>query len=120
MNLASEVAKVYRDGKVLIHEGDPVMTYVLVKYADIDGKHLLGQKYDPFEYEPFNNKRTDLFENWSEDRKVVLDWLKRDEIKLLIFHNQRERYLKLVALEPAIFKFVGVLPLGMDLYEVNL
>lgn len=119
MKLAEKVKETYRGGRVLVHEGDPVMTYALVKYAGIDGKHLLGQKYDPFEYEPFK-KRADMFEDWAKDRQIVLDWLKRDEIKLLIFHNQRERYLKLVAKEPTVFKFVSGLPLGMSLYEINL
>lgn len=116
---AKEVAGVYKGGAVLIHEGDPVMTYALVKYAGINGKNIQGQMYDPFQYKPFVNY-SDPFKNWGKDRKIILNWLKRDNIKLLIFHNQRERYLELVKREPEIFTFVKDAGFGLKIYEVKL
>lgn len=118
--LAEDIKRVYKPSStILIHEGDPVMTYAMVKYARVQGKNIEGQMYDPFQYEPFNQYQ-DLFENWSKDREIILNWLKKDNIKLLVFHSQRDRYLKLVKREPEIFKFVKDSQFGMKIYEVKL
>jgi hypothetical protein len=119
VELAKQVDSAYKGGTVLIHEGDPVMTYVLVKYAGIKGKNIQGQMYDPFQYEPFTAYQ-DLFTKWKDDRVIIVDWLKKNDIKLLIFNDQRERYQLLVQKEPNIFKYIGDLPFGLKMYEVNI
>lgn len=117
--MAYEVKDLYKEGTILIHEGDPVMTYALVKYAGVNGKNIMGQMYDPFQYEPFN-AYADPFSNWKKDRKIIVNWLNRDNIKLLIFNNQRKRYLDLVEKEPKIFKFLKDGEFGLKIYEVSL
>ncbi|KKQ95470.1 MAG: hypothetical protein A3C27_02500 [Candidatus Levybacteria bacterium RIFCSPHIGHO2_02_FULL_39_36] len=119
VKLAKEIKQIYKGGTVLIHEGDPVMTYALIKYTGLKGKNIEGQMYDPFQYKPFTD-RPELFSKWNKDRKLILNWLKKDNIKLLIFHSQRERYLELVKREPGIFKFVKDGEFGLKIYEVKL
>ncbi len=119
IQLADDVAKVYKGGTVLIHEGDPTMTYALVKYAGITGENIEGQMYDPFQYKPFTSY-SDPFVNWSKDRTIIIDWLKKDNIKLLIFLSNRQRYIELVQKEPGVFKYVEDLPFGLKLYEVTI
>lgn len=112
------VGKYYKGGNILLYEGDPIMTYSLVNYGKIDGKVFISQMYDPFQYKPFTD-HTDLFSNWGKDRKIVLNWLKNENIRLLIMQPQRERYLTLFEKEPEIFKPLDTSFSEMWIYEVG-
>jgi hypothetical protein len=114
---AKEIASVYKGGTVLIHEGDPVETYELVRFG-VPGKNIEGQMYDPFTYKPFTGYK-DLFSHWDTDRKIILNWLRRDDIRLIVFHKQRERYVQLMRKEPGIFHYVKTVG-EQEVYEVTL
>ena len=121
IELAKSISSVYKGGTILIHEGDPVMTYAMVNYGGIEGKNIEGQMYDPFQYKPFMDYGdTNLFKNWSKDRKIIVNWLKRDNIKLLVVNAQRQRYMDLIQREPEIFNFVNDTGFGLKIYEVKL
>jgi hypothetical protein len=117
--LAKDIGSYYNGGTVLIHEGDPVLTYALIKETHLKANNIEGQMYDPFQYEPFNSY-SDPFEHWDEDRSIILDWLKRDNIHLLVFMAGRTRYEELVKKEPEIFKFIKDDSFGLKIYEVKI
>lgn len=119
VKIAKEIKTIYKGGTILMHEGDPVLTYALVKYAGIKAENIQGQMYDPFQYSPFIDY-SEPFEEWSEDREIIINWIKRDNIKLLIFQNGRKRYLDLVEREPRIFKFVKDEEFEYKIYEVRI
>jgi len=112
--LADEVGGYYQNGKILIPEDRPVFVYYLVNNHDINGKYLLGQMYDPFFY-----IEEDPFQNWNEYRQDVLDWIKKDDIKLIVFASDRERYMKLVELEPQLFNLKQITDYRFYIYEVT-
>lgn len=117
--LAKNIGSYYNGGTVLIHEGDPVLTYALIKETHLKASNIEGQMYDPFQYKPFNSYN-DPFEHWDEDRGIILDWLKKDDIHLLVFIAGRTRYEELVKREPEIFKFIKDDSFGLKIYEVNI
>jgi len=60
-----------------------------------------GQMFDPFFY--FENK-DNPFNNWGEDREKIIDWLKNNNIKLIVLTQLKPTYLGLVEREPQYFK----------------
>jgi len=103
--VASTIAKNYQDGTILIPEGDPNFTYALVYFNKIKANKLQGQMYDPFFY-----IKEDVFENWGENRKKILSWLKEDDIKLIVFYDDTEKYQKLIKKEPLYFEALEPIP----------
>jgi len=112
---AAQIAEAYKGGTVLLPEDRPYVTYFLAHDYQIPGKNMQGQMFDPFFY--FENK-DEPFTNWGEEREIVLDWLKRDNIKLLVLTTPKPTYLGLIDREPDLF-----IKLPSDkailLYEVN-
>lgn len=98
---AQEIANAYKGGKVLLPEDRPYITYYLAHDFGVEGKNMIGQMFDPFFY--FKNKEKP-FENWGEDRKVVLKWLKDSDIRLIVLTIPKETYLGLIEREPQYFK----------------
>ena len=93
--LAQEIGKHYRGGGLLIFEDRPLLTYELVYFQKVKGADIVGQMFDPYFYidsEPYLN--------WGENREIVLDWLKKENIKTIVFTGNRERYRQLVEKEP--------------------
>ena len=89
------------EGKVLVSEEWPPLTYMIVHFEGIEGPRIISQMYDPYFY-----MEGDAYENWGENRELVLDWLERDDIRLMYFQAVKERYVKLVEREPEFFEEV--------------
>jgi hypothetical protein len=96
--LAEAVAKHYQDGKVLFFENHPASTYWLVHNYGISGENIIGQMFDPYYY------MEDAYADWGENRKIILNWLKEENIQLMAFDITKDRYLKLVEKEPQYFE----------------
>lgn len=107
-----EAGQFYEGGRVLIPEGYPSFTYSLVYFGGVEGKNILGQMFDPFYY-----MEERPFENWGENRKVVLKWIKDEDIRLVVVDPRVVRvgpevinksyYLELIEKEPKFFEKVG-------------
>lgn len=100
-NTAKAFGDEYKDGKVLIIEGDPNITYALVYYNHINGENIIGQMFDPFFYID-----GDAFDNWGENREKVLGFIKDENIKLILLYDVSERYFKMFEREKEYFEFV--------------
>jgi len=100
---ARQISQKYSGGKILIDEGEPDLTYTLVRFGGISGKQIIGQMYDPF----FYIGEDKAFADWSKYRRDVLNWLKKEDIKLIFVRSDRERYKKLFEKEKELFKFEG-------------
>lgn len=101
---ADEIAAVYDGGKILLPEDRPYITYFLAHDYGIQGKNMVGQMFDPFYYFPDQNN---LFDNWGEDREVVLNWLKDENIKLIALTSPKKSYLGLIEREPEFFEEIS-------------
>lgn len=113
--LAEEVASVYQGGTILIPEDRPPFVYALVNNYGIDGDNLLSQMYDPF----FYFKEEDPFLDWANYRQEVFDWLRQNDVRLLVVYQDRERYQKLIKKEPESFHLIKKTKIGVQIYEVK-
>jgi hypothetical protein len=100
---ASEIANAYQDGKVLLPEDRPYITYFLAHDYGIEGKNMVGQMFDPFFYV---EDKDNVFYNWGEVREVVFDWLKSEDIKLIALTTEKPTYLGMIEREGSTFKQV--------------
>jgi hypothetical protein len=112
---AEIIAKAYSGGKVLMPEDHPYLTYFLAEDWKIEGKNMVGQMFDPFFYFPDENN---LFNNWGDDRKEVLSWLKDENIHLLVLTKNKPSYEGLVQREPELFEVLPVQNSSLRLYRV--
>lgn len=113
--ISDAVASKYEGGRVLIFEDRPSLTYSLVHNHKIEGKNILGQMFDPYFY--MGEKP---YENWGENRDVVLDWLRDDDIRLIVTYGARDRYIELVKREPEYFEQVFFDPaLNIYMFKIN-
>jgi len=112
---AKEALSSYNGGSILVPEDDQVFVYYLVKNSNISGKNLIGQMFDPFYY-----MNGDPFAKWGKNRKVILDWLKKEDIRLIFLKPETLRYKKMVSLEKDHFKYIKTITNGVNLmiYEV--
>lgn len=110
---AAVIASAYRRGVILLPEDRPFLTYFLAHDHGISGKNIEGQMFDPFYY-----FKGDPFSNWGEDRKVVLGWLKKDNIKLIVLTGAKVSYTMLIGREPETFEMISSFPNGR-IYEVK-
>ena len=114
-SIASEIADAYTSGKVLLPEDRPYVTYYLAHDYGIQGRNMVGQMFDPFFYFP---NQEDLFKYWDKDRKTVIEWLKDNNITLLVLKVMKPSYVGLIAREPQYFT---LLPSeGVTLYRVEI
>jgi len=102
---AHEFGREYQGGKVLIPEGEPSFTYAMVYFEGIKGKNILGQMFDPFYY-----MVDDPFASWGDNRRVMLGWLRDEEVKLIVVDTAKEKYSQLFERESQYFEFVKVIP----------
>lgn len=98
---ASEIAKYYQRGKILLPEDRPYITYFLAHDYNISGKNMIGQMFDPFYY--FED-RGNPFKNWSKDREKIISWLKDEDIQLIVLTVKKPTYLGLIKREPKLFE----------------
>jgi len=112
--MAAEIVAFYKGGSVLIPGNDAILDYELYKNG-IPGKAFRGEMFDPY----FYFTEADPYEKWAKkNRRVVLDWLKREDIKLLVFDQNTERYAELVKREPDRFVKLGHVD-QLEIYEVK-
>ncbi|MBU1931390.1 glycosyltransferase family 39 protein [Patescibacteria group bacterium] len=97
-SLAEAVAGYYQGGKILWLENHPAATYWLVYDQGIAGENIIGQMFDPYFY-----MEGESYDNWGENREIVLDWLIAEDIRLMAFFGDRERYVTLVEREAEYF-----------------
>ena len=102
---AKAFADKYEGGKVLIQAGDPNITYAMVYFQGIEGENIVGQMFDPYFY-----IEGDPYENWGENRELVLGFIKKEDIRLIMVYKQVKRYAELFTREPTIFEFVEEIP----------
>lgn len=114
VKLAEQTAEYYQTGKILIPEDRTAYTYALVRFNQIKGENIIGQMFDPYFY-----LEKDVYENWEKNRGKILSWLKKENIKLLVFYPGRERYEKLVEKEKDFFKILKKEEV-IHIYEVDL
>jgi hypothetical protein len=114
VKFAEEVAQLYEGGTILIPEDRQALTYALVNYHGITAENLQGQMYDPFAY--FEG---DPFANWQQSKGVITDWLRRLDIRLMVFYSGKETYETMIMMEPSWFRQLATLYHGaVKVYEV--
>ena len=111
--LGSKGGEHYQGGSVLIPEDRPQLTYFLAKENGVRGRNIVGQMFDPFYY-----IEGDAFLNWGENSKVVIDWIKTNDIRLLVVYPSRQRYTNLVEAEPQLFNLLETME-GVNIYEIS-
>jgi hypothetical protein len=100
--LAKAVASEYQGGRILLPEVADFLSYGLYKNG-IEGKNFVGQMFGPFHY-----MEEEPFVNWQENRQIMADFLRDNNIKLVV--NEPEgKYLQLMKKEPSWFTLLGVL-----------
>ena len=97
VKVAGQIMQHYDGGKMIFLEGSPDYTYALVKVYGFDGKNFISEMFDPYFY-----FKDDPYADWGTgtDRHVVFEWLKTNDIKLIVTYGGTERYAKLSELEP--------------------
>jgi hypothetical protein len=112
------VGVVYEGGKVLIPQDRPVMTYNLIHFQGIKAENIVGQMFDQFYYLDAD----DPFRDWGRYRQSVINWLKEDDIRLIVLDAQRVngKYGQLVKREPELFDLVVNHPPQVMVYRVKL
>lgn len=99
VKMSGEIMQHYDGGGMVFLEGSPDCTYAMVKVYGFNGKNFVSEMFDPYFY-----FKDDPYQNWGDDRLVVLKWLKDNNIKIIVTYGGTERYAKLSELEP---KYVG-------------
>jgi hypothetical protein len=82
----------------LFIEGNPELTYALVRNNGVEGKNIVSQMFDPYFY-----MTEDPYKNWAENRMVIFNWLKENKIRTIVTYAQVERYIKLANIEKEYF-----------------
>ena len=101
--IAQRLRENYEEGRVLIPETMPSLTYAMVRFQGFEAKDFIGEMYAPF----FYMEDEDPLDNWRDHREDVLSWLKREDIRLMVFLRVgKEDYSKLIEREPGIFEFI--------------
>lgn len=103
--IAQDMAKDYSGGGFLMPEGNPELTYALVQYEHIAGAKMVSSMFDPYFY-----MKGDPYQNWGENRKIVLNWLDDNDIKYMVVYASAQRYRKLAEHEPDRIKFLRNIP----------
>lgn len=106
IKIASFIAKYDPGGKILFPAGRPALTYALVRNHQISGKRLVSEMYDPYFYAKGETAK--------ELEEKMIDWLNKEEIKLIVYTGKTE-YQELLK-DADRFKFLGTSG-GTNLYE---
>ncbi len=107
----------YEGGVLNLPSSNPDVTYTLAQYGKVEGKHVVGQLYDPFYYLPSGYKYA--------DHRVVAGtllqcWLTKTQTRLFVVDRYSDNYLNFVNDHPAWFKAVGTVPrFGWEVLEVE-
>ena len=96
-------------------EGNPEITYALVRFHGVEGKNIVGEMFDPYFY-----MTDDPYNHWEDNRKSILRWLKQYNIKTIATYVQSERYAKLANREPNIVNSPVSIPnTNIIMYKVD-
>ncbi|PIS20739.1 hypothetical protein COT52_02225 [candidate division WWE3 bacterium CG08_land_8_20_14_0_20_43_13] len=104
------IADIYQDGVIWYPESSTELLYFAAQALPNLSGRVVSQMYDSFAYPPFTEYKEnglDLFGNWEKDRHLVLEWIKKEQVSLLLVPAGRDYYLKLVSLEPWLFSSAG-------------
>jgi hypothetical protein len=117
VEMTRKISQNYRGGGLLLIEGNPEITYLLVVNHGVQGKDIVSQMYDPYFYFPEDE---DPYLDWGEKRKIVLNWLKEFNIRTIVTYGYRMRYSQLVKKESQFFSPGVSLPHSeLIIYQVN-
>jgi len=87
----------YEGATMAIPESDPDVTYALARYGNVEGKHILGELYDPFYYAPAGYK----YRDHPETAGVLMRcWLTKSDVRLFVFEASRTNYSDFAADHP--------------------
>lgn len=117
--IAREIASAYKGGVILMPEDRQAIVYFLAHDFKISGKDMEGQMFDPFFYFP---NKDDPFSDWGKNREVVINWLKKDKIRLIVLTAEKPTYRGLLGREPSLFKKIpakNVLLYGVELDKIE-
>jgi hypothetical protein len=115
MRIADGVSNEYHGGGLLLMEGNPEITYALVRFHGVQGGNIVGEMFDPYFY-----MSGDPYKHWDKNRKVVLHWLQQNNIRTIATYTQYKRYADLVSHEPNFFTTgVAVPNTNIVIYQVN-
>jgi hypothetical protein len=84
----------YAGNGLAIPEADPDVTYALARYGNVDGKHIVGELYDPFYYTPPGYSYRDHPDTGAT---LMRCWLTKENVRLLAFPESKANYRDLVA-----------------------
>jgi hypothetical protein len=112
---AREIASHYHGGGLLLFDGNPEITYALVRNHNILGRNITGEMFDPYFY--FND---DPYLQWKKNRKIVLKWIRDNNIRTIATYIQYDRYTKLTQNEPQFFYQDYIVPnSNLIIYQVK-
>jgi len=97
----------YQGSVLNLPNANPSLTYVLTRFDGVDGRHLIGQLYDPFYYLP---KGVSYVEYPQDVGTLMQCWLAKTQTKLLLVDVNNGNYLALIAAHPEWFNQVGQVP----------
>lgn len=112
---AESIANRYKGGGLLLFDGNPEITYALVRNHAVLGRNIVGQMFDPYFY--FTE---DPYKTWSKKRKIVLRFIKENNIRTIATYSQYVRYKKLTEFEPEFFYQDKIIPnSNIIIYQVK-
>lgn len=115
VEIGNKIAQHYQGGGLLLMEGNPEITYALVKNNKVEGKNIVGQMFDPYYY--FTE---DPYLNWGEKREEILNWLVEHNIRTIATYTQTEKYQKLVEKEHQYFSDpIFITDTNIVIYQIN-
>jgi hypothetical protein len=95
----------YRGGALNLPPPDhPAVTYTLVHYGGLDGRHFISQLYDPFYYLPATYHYAD---HLATAGVLLQCWLTTTNTSVFVMPEDRADYVAYVADHPAWFDRVG-------------
>ena len=95
----------YRGGALNLPPPDhPAVTYALVHYGGLEGRHFISQLYDPFYYLPAGYYYAD---HPATAGTLLQCWLSTTNTSIFVIPDDRRDYLAYAADHPAWFEMVG-------------
>ena len=94
-----------RNGALSLPPPDhPAVTYALVRYGGLDGRHFISQLYDPFYYLPAGYRYAD---HPLTAGTLLQCWLSTSNTSVFVMPDSRADYAAYVADHPSWFEIVG-------------
>jgi hypothetical protein len=85
----------------------PDMTYILARYGNVEGKHLVSEMYDPFAYLPAGY----TYAAHAETVNTLLAcWIGQTDLRMIAMPGGDPDFELMLRLNPSWFTYVGSLP----------